>query len=484
MKKVSDKKQVLKEVFGFDDFRKGQEEIIDSLLAGKDCLAVMPTGQGKSLCYQLPAIMSEGTAVVISPLISLMKDQIDSLTSKNISATFINSSLKASDVNARLLGMKYNKFKIVYIAPERFYNNEFLDLFKNLNISLFVIDEAHCISQWGHDFRPAYTYLKKVIANIENKPPVFACTATATEVVQKDIAHNLNFSEYDKHVYGFMRPNLSFNIVDADNFTKPSIILDYIEKYGKGIIYCSTRKAVDSLSEILTDEKVAYKKYHAGLGDARRKKAQEDFMNGKAGIIVATNAFGMGIDRPDVRFVIHYQIPGSLEAYYQEAGRAGRDGKPSECVLLYDSYDENVQRFFIQGNNPSLKTFKELHETIKYYASAPNEITFPSDLKRRTNIRNSMEFYTALNILRKSEVIERVKIVGKREQGIILKKKGSLYELLNIDELGKKRDNDFKKFELMVNYVNNSRECRQKLICSYFGERSAKGCQNCDNCKG
>jgi len=339
--------KVLKATFGYDEFRPGQRAVIEHVMAGQNSLAIMPTGGGKSLCYQIPALLFDGITVVVSPLISLMKDQVDALNDSGIPATFINSSVEWPDIQERLAGLHNGAYKLLYVAPERLDSAAFLQALGQLPIDLLAVDEAHCISQWGHDFRPSYLALSTAIEQLPTQPQVLALTATATEQVATDICHQLRIDPQNEVNTGFARDNLDLTVVkdqDTDRF-----ILDYLKvNQGEtGIIYASTRKEVTRLTTLLTRHHVKAAAYHAGLSDEERRQNQEDFLYDRIQVMVATNAFGMGIDKSNVRFVIHAQVPGTLEAYYQEAGRAGRDGLPSEAILLYRAQDLQIQHFFI-----------------------------------------------------------------------------------------------------------------------------------------
>lgn len=360
------KKEILKKYFGFDEFRYGQEEIITKILSGKDVLGIMPTGGGKSLCYQLPALLLPGITLVISPLISLMKDQVDSLVDMGIASTFINSSLTNREINCRFEDIREGKYKLVYIAPERLNTDRFINLIKKLNISFIAVDEAHCISQWGHDFRPSYKEIPKFINTFEKKPNIAAFTATATEFVKREIIQLLELNKPYQLITGFNRENLYYQVIKPQS--KKSFVKKYLENNyyeQSGIIFCSTRKSVDSLSKELLNKGFSTEAYHAGYDSETRKKVQENFMFDRTKIIVATNAFGMGIDKPDVRFVIHYDIPKNMEAYYQEAGRAGRDGLKSDCILLYSPADVVKQKMLIASEDLSADREDKLYNNLQ-----------------------------------------------------------------------------------------------------------------------
>jgi len=346
--------KILKDYFGYDSFRKGQQEVIQNVLNGQDTLCVMPTGGGKSLCYQVPALALDGTTIVISPLISLMKDQVDLLRANGIQAAFINSSLTSSEIDETMMNVRNGEVKLLYIAPERLEMDSFCMALSQLNVPLIAIDEAHCISQWGHDFRPSYRAISKVLKLWKTKPTIIALTATATPTVSEDICQVLHIESEDTFITGFARDNLTFKVLAGENREK--FIKNYLEnnKNESGIIYAATRKAVDSLYELLLKFGISVAKYHAGMSEAERNDEQNRFLADQAQLMIATNAFGMGINKTNVRYVIHYQMPRNMESYYQEAGRAGRDGLPSECILLYSPSDEQTQRFLIdQSRDPS-----------------------------------------------------------------------------------------------------------------------------------
>jgi len=360
----------LKKYYGYDNFRKGQEDVIDSILGGKDTFAVMPTGAGKSVCYQIPALMLKGVTLVISPLISLMKDQVDTLNSIGIAATYINSSLSINEVNERINKVAAGEVKLLYVAPERLESDFFCNMLDRLTISLLAVDEAHCVSQWGHDFRPSYAAISGLIEKLPGRPIIAAFTATATQEVRLDVIKLLKLREPDVYVTGFNRENLSFTVIRGEN--KRDFILKYIQdnKDQVGIIYTATRKETNNLYELLHKKGYNVGKYHAGLGDEERKQNQEKFLYDDINIIIATNAFGMGIDKSNVRYVIHYNLTKSMEAYYQEAGRGGRDGEPSECILLFSAADVLLQKFFIEQSTVSpqrkVNEYKKLQAMVDY----------------------------------------------------------------------------------------------------------------------
>ena len=339
--------QALKILFGYDSFRAGQKSVIDSILAGRDAFAVMPTGAGKSVCYQIPAVLLPGITLVISPLISLMQDQVKALNEAGVPAAFINSSLSEKDYNETIRRARQGIYKIIYIAPERLVTEGFLALAKSVPVSMVTVDEAHCISQWGQDFRPSYMKIVEFVKTLEKRPIISAFTATATETVREDIVCTLGLQNPFTLVNGFDRENLFFQVDKPKN--KEQYILKYISEHSgdSGIIYCATRKNVDNIYELLKSKGVSVGKYHAGMSAGERKKMQDDFVFDYTSIVVATNAFGMGIDKSNVRFVIHYNMPQSRENYYQEAGRAGRDGLDAKCILLFSPQDIVINRFLL-----------------------------------------------------------------------------------------------------------------------------------------
>jgi ATP-dependent DNA helicase RecQ len=395
--------------FGFSDFREGQAEVIESVLAGRDSIAVMPTGGGKSLCYQLPATLLEGVTLVVSPLIALMKDQVDALTALGIPTTFINSSLGYSELTARLAALRRGGFKLVYVAPERFRNDAFTRAIAGVKFALLAVDEAHCISHWGHDFRPDYLRLREAAESI-GRPRIIALTATATPKVRDDIVKQLGLDSPRVFVAGFDRPNLALGIEHASSESKKQSTLKRLVGggVGAGIIYCATRKAVEQISTALKLAGMKVEPYHAGLDDSARSRAQDSFMSGKLQAIVATNAFGMGIDKPDIRFVVHYHLPGSIEAYYQEIGRAGRDGLPSDCLLLFNYADTRTQQFFIDGAHPPLDLINDVWRLISSVGLERVELS-AREIASRLDIKNDMAVNSALLILEKAGHIARAR---------------------------------------------------------------------------
>ena len=364
-KKMSDKLSVLKDYFGHDSFRDGQEQIVDALLDGRDALCIMPTGAGKSMCYQIPALLFDGVTIVVSPLISLMKDQVGSLVQSGVPAAYINSSLSYPQFLRVLSNVEHGKYKIIYVAPERLLTDGFLDTCKKIKISMVAVDEAHCVSQWGQDFRPSYLKIVSFIKSLENRPIVGAFTATATNDVIEDIKKILRLENPFEITTGFDRPNLFFGVIKSSS--KDEKLIDLIRERGdrSGIVYCATRKNVESVCELLCDNGFSAARYHAGLDEYERRKNQEDFVFDRKNIMVATNAFGMGIDKSNVTYVIHYNMPKNIESYYQEAGRAGRDGGEADCILLYSPKDVRLNRFMIENSEGNDELTIEENEQIR-----------------------------------------------------------------------------------------------------------------------
>ena len=354
-------RQILQKFYGYEDFRPGQKKVVESLLNRNNTVAIMPTGAGKSICFQIPALLFEGVTLVISPLISLMKDQVDSLRQLGIAAVYINSSVSKAQLYKDLQNISAGFYKIIYIAPERLTSEYLPDSFKNLNISMVAVDEAHCLSQWGHDFRPSYRNILNFTNSLRIKPIISAFTATATPEVKTDIINLLGLKQPNVFVTGFDRPNLYFSVLRGE--VKDKFVIDYVKKHQDeaGIIYVGTRKDVDALQVLLEIKGIKAGRYHAGMTDEERNQMQEDFLYDNLSVMVATNAFGMGIDKPNVRYVIHYNMPKNMEAYYQEAGRAGRDGLSGNCILLYSPQDTQLQKFLI-----SKSTESEIRQQLEY----------------------------------------------------------------------------------------------------------------------
>lgn len=479
-----DPQEALMSHFGFKSFLSGQQEVIEQIVSGRDGLVVMPTGGGKSLCYQVPALCFEGVTLVISPLIALMKDQVDALSAREIPATLINSSLSWDEQQRRLDAIRRGEFKLVYVAPERMRAASFMRAMEGIEVSLFAVDEAHCLSQWGHDFRPDYLRLGKALQQL-GRPQCIALTATATPVVRRDIREVLRLRDPFEQVSGFARPNLSLAIRPVDKTAeKDRRLRQLIDQHRTGIIYCATRKKVESVSETLAHWGMKCMAYHGGMSDHERHEAQEAFIRREADIAVATNAFGMGIDRADVRFVIHYEIPGSVEAYYQEAGRAGRDGEAAVCELLFNYADTRTQEFFIEGTNPGATTIRSVYECLKQQANGQHEVQLSMDeLTGLLGVSNGMAVSSALGALVRAGYIERFDVAGSRIRATRLLKPELQAAELTLDEraLEEKEQRDRDKLKAMVELCY-AHQCRQQWILSYFGEQDHDSCGSCDVC--
>ena len=455
--------KILEKYFGYNSFRKGQEDIINSILNKRNVVAIMPTGGGKSLCYQIPALILEGVTIVISPLISLMKDQVDALSAININATYINSTLDDNKYNEILNGIRNNQYKIIYVAPERLDNNEFLNVINNLNISQIAIDEAHCISQWGHDFRPSYTKISYFINSLDNRPVISAFTATASKKVKQDIIRNLELFTYDDYITGFDRENLSINIIKDCN--RKQYLLDYIEnnKNNSGIIYAATRKTVEVIYESLKRRNYSVSKYHAGLTNEERKLNQEKFVNDEVNIMVATNAFGMGIDKSNIRWIIHFNMPQSIENYYQEIGRAGRDGEKSECTLLFSMQDIQTQKLLINSSVVNMERkqnqFNKLQQMI--------DLVYSNDCYRKYILNYFSEEYNhkcnnCSNCLNKGEIVDKSEDAMKVISCIIRMKRSFGINMI-VDVLRGSRNkkvldlgfNNLSTYGIMKNYTSD-----------------------------
>ena len=478
-------KQTLRQAFGFEEFLDGQAGIVEQILASRDGLVVMPTGGGKSLCYQLPALCLEGVTVVVSPLIALMKDQVDGLAEKGLAATLINSTLSHSEQRDRIGRMLKGEYKLVYVAPERFRAEGFVSAMRGVKVGLLAIDEAHCLSQWGHDFRPDYLRLGEARKSLGD-PQCVAFTATATPVVRDDIVKVLKLQDPFQIVTGFERANLSFNIspveTKAAKFRRTREIL---KEHRTGIIYCATRKRVEEVAETLHSWGVSCVGYHGGMTEEEREETQNHFIRREVDVAVATNAFGMGIDRPDVRFVIHFEVPGSVEAYYQEAGRAGRDGEAAYCDLLWNYADTRTQEFFLEGANPGYGTISQVYEHLCQEADAQGEIHGSiEEIAGAIEVKNGMAVSSALSVLARAGHLERFDVPGQRRRGTRLKHRGASPEMLDIDReaLEEKEERDRQKLKAMV-ALCYSAACRQQAILDYFGEDEPGECGSCDVCR-
>lgn len=473
--------EILKDHFGYTTFRSEQEVIIKRITEElKHSLVLMPTGSGKSLCYQIPAIYFDNSTIVISPLIALMQDQVDVLRKKNIPAAFINSTLSKQEREKRLEQFVNGTIKLLYVTPERFRKPDFIEQIKKVKIDLLAVDEAHCISEWGHDFRPDYSRIGE-FRELMGNPLTIALTATATHDVQEDIIKKLLINKEEINIFhqGIERPNLRLEAVDVfDDKEKLKEIISTLEKYdGCGIIYFSLIKTLEKFSEILGDKGFNHGVYHGKLEDRQRKSMQRDFLNGKQKLILATNAFGMGIDKADIRFVIHVEVPSSIESYYQEIGRAGRDGNDSLCLLLYNQEDLYTQMQFIKWSNPDANFYSALYDILKREAGLINS-SGVDYIREQISYKNKSDFRveTALSMLDRYGVTEGD--VEKKNLVVV----NELPDILQDEEyLKEKLLNDNKKLLSVVNYFRGEK-CRRVFISDYFGFPGEQPCGNCDNC--
>ncbi len=475
--------------FGHAAFREGQEAAVRAALAGHDVILVMPTGSGKSLCYQLAALLLPGVTVVVSPLIALMKDQVDALERHGIAATYLNSSVDPAEMSNRLERLRAGRYKLVYVAPERFRNARFAEALAAARISLLTVDEAHCISQWGHDFRPDYLSLGGVVQRLTGAR-VMAVTATATPDVREDIALQLGLGHGPRpaplvHVHGFSRPNLYLAVSrTAQHTQKLARVLRIAEAYGSGIVYCATRRMAERVAALAQAEGVDALLYHGALSDDERSRAQDRFMTMAQPFVVATNAFGMGVDRKDLRFVIHWDMPGSVEAYYQEVGRAGRDGQAAWCELLFNFADVRTQEFFLDGANPDAADVLRVWQTIQRECAAGPVVRSLEDWAEAAGIKNDMAARTALAMLERAGLVAREIEPGTRSYTTRLIPGADPTALRpHFEGLQVKRTRDRKRLQAILRFVDLT-SCRHAYLLDYFGEQNAPtSCGVCDRCQ-
>jgi ATP-dependent DNA helicase RecQ len=472
---------ILQKYFGHASFRGPQEEIIRHVLDEKHALVIMPTGMGKSLCYQIPALLQKGLTVVISPLIALMKDQVDDLVARSLDAAYINSSLSRAEREARYAALRAGAYKLLYVTPERFRKPEFIELIRGRRVDLLAVDEAHCISEWGHDFRPDYTRLGEFRALLGN-PTTIALTATATPEVQIDIVFQLGLKQEAVRFFheGIARPNLLLSVGKTwGEKQKLEFILAHHRRHpGNGIVYFALIKSLESMSTLLQRAGVRHLRYHGDLNAGERKRVQDRFMQGENHLVLATNAFGMGIDKENIRFVVHAEVPGTLESYYQEIGRAGRDGLPAACTLLYDEQDLLIQMDFIKWNNPDAAFYERLYHFLIDDLEAVNALGVEG-LKEKLHYKDNHDYRleTALGMLDRHGVTE-----GDLESKTLTVCRALPEAVTDQDRLDEKLKREQKKLYTMVQYAK-AQDCRKAFIHQYFGLPHAERCDACDRCQ-
>jgi ATP-dependent DNA helicase RecQ len=477
-----DLRAALREKFGFESFQPGQEEVVSRVVAGQDTLAILATGAGKSLTYQLPALLLPGTTVVVSPLIALMKDQIDMLRELGIiDVVALNSTLSEDQEDAALQRIRSKSIKIVFVTPEKLEDEAFMSLLQSIEVPLFVVDEAHCISQWGHDFRPAYLALGHVIERLAH-PTVLALTATATPAVREDILHQLGIPSVKPIVKGFDRPNLIYGVRRAEKESDKLKILKHLfendELEGTGIIYTATIKNALEVQRYLQEQlDIPAAVYHSKLQKQDRTSVHELFMDEEIRAVVATNAFGLGIDKPNIRFVVHYDLPGSVEAYTQEAGRSGRDGLPSNCILIYRMSDTRVQNYFLTGKYPDIEEVQKVFGTLEIFGMQAGGVSM-TDLRKILQLPLT-KLKVILALLKKGGFIE---MAGRSKYCLTEAARKNRDMVLNLASYETKKSYDQSKLAMMLQYAETT-SCRRRFILNYFGEDYERTrCGACDNC--